>query len=336
MEEAIERIGKMKPLISVIVPIYMVEQYLNTCVDSILNQSYTNLEVILVDDGSSDKCGEICDDYAKKDTRVKVIHQSNSGLSHARNTGMAISKGKYLMFVDSDDWIEPECIEYLFQLLIENNAQLAIGGRDRIEEGTGKVISSEYNGEEYVKEMSRIEAMNDMFNRGCAAWARLYCREVHIDNHFPVGEINEDEAIVLKILERCDRVVTSNRIVYHYRSRPMSITTNNFSKEKLNWYSHCKANLDYVRERYPELVDVASKRLRRCILWSLTEMALADRDFTNETNELIKYLRVNKKELSKPLYDFPQDRIRLNMIYWFPFVFYKKFIRLKRGTFINT
>ena len=110
----------MKSLVSVIVPIYKVEKYLNKCVDSIINQSYKNLEIILVDDGSPDKCGEICDKYAEKDSRVKVIHKENGGLSDARNAGIDIAKGDYLLFVDSDDWITSNICEVLIKNANDN------------------------------------------------------------------------------------------------------------------------------------------------------------------------------------------------------------------------
>ena len=115
-------------MISVIVPVYKVEPYLHKCLDSILSQTYQNLEIILVDDGSPDRCGAICDEYAQKDPRVKVIHKENGGIATARNAGMRIAAGDYWMFVDSDDWLEADAISNLYQLLAEYNADLAIGG----------------------------------------------------------------------------------------------------------------------------------------------------------------------------------------------------------------
>ena len=126
------------PLISVIVPVYNVAEYLSRCVDSILAQSYGNLQIILVNDGSSDDSGRICEEYAKKDTRIQVIHQKNGGLSSARNAGLDVSSGQYVGFVDSDDWIEPEMYEEMLALMERNAAQLVCAGRYDVDGDTGK------------------------------------------------------------------------------------------------------------------------------------------------------------------------------------------------------
>ena len=120
-----------QPLVSIIVPIYKVEPYLRRCLDSIVNQSYTNLEIILVDDGSPDNCPQICDEYASKDNRIKVIHKKNGGLSDARNAGLDICKGEYISFVDSDDWVDEKYIETLLDLAIKENVDIAIGEHEK-------------------------------------------------------------------------------------------------------------------------------------------------------------------------------------------------------------
>ena len=220
----------MEPLISVIVPVYKVETYLHQCVDSILNQTYRNLEVILVDDGSPDGCPAICDEYAAMDNRVKVIHKKNGGLSDARNAGMAISRGEFLNFVDSDDVLPVDALENMLRLVLIEQADIVIGNHVRFEE-----IPPEAEGLTYdYQVMNRTEAMIDFFHNGCASWARLYRREIHEGLLFPVGEINEDEAIVLHLLDRCTRIVKSRRVVYFYRCRNESITTSSFSKRSLS------------------------------------------------------------------------------------------------------
>ena len=166
----------MEPLISVIVPIYKVEAYLRDCVDSILAQTYRNLEVILVDDGSPDNCGAICDEYAEKDSRVTVLHKVNGGLSDARNAGMAACGGEYLMFVDSDDWLAEDSVATLYELICRTGAELAIGGRERVEDGSGAVLHSEFDGTETVHTMNRLEAMRDMLQNGCASWKFIWIR----------------------------------------------------------------------------------------------------------------------------------------------------------------
>lgn len=320
----------LEPLISVIIPIYKVEAYLPKCIDSALAQTYRNLEIILVDDGSPDNCGRICNEYAAKDSRIKVIHKPNGGLSDARNVGMAASTGDYISFVDSDDWLPDDSIQYLYDLLTKHNAQLAIGGRERVNDADGRILHSDFHGTEHIKVMNKLEAMRSMFHDGCASWARLYKRDVHIDVSFPAGEINEDEAIVLYVLDNCDRVVQSNHIVYHYRCREESITTSNFSAKKLDWQKHCISNLDFIHAHYPELELEAAKRCRDSLTWSLTEIALAEESFDSVKQNMLRVLKENRILFRKCEFSFPQDRIRLFLLTYAPF-FYEFSIRLKRG-----
>ena len=291
--------GEYMDLISVIVPIYMVEAYLHCCVDSILDQSYKNLEIILVDDGSPDNCPAICDKYAEKDERVRVIHKKNGGLSDARNAGMLASTGEYLMFVDSDDWLEKGAVSLLYQLLVEYNAQIAVGGMQRVEDQTNIVLQSEFNGEKHIENMTKTQAMKKFFQNGCAAWGRLYHRSVHSGIKFPVGEINEDEAIVLPLLARCSMVVQTNEIVYNYRCRAESITTSAFSEKKLAWYRHCGSNLVWTKQHYPNLANYAEKRLCVSIMYSLHEIANADQDYQKYVQPLRNDFKLHYRDYRK-------------------------------------
>ena len=317
----------MEPLISVIVPVYNVEPYLHKCVDSILNQTYRNLEVILVDDGSPDGCPAICDEYAEKDERVKVIHKKNGGLSDARNAGMAVAKGEYLSFVDSDDMLSANAIEILLRFAHKEDADLVIGGYNRFE----NVFEESINEETSVQCRTPVEAMADMLKNGCASWARLYRRELHQSVPFPVGEINEDEAIVLPLLEKCKTIAVTNAVVYHYRCRPESITTAVFNRKKMAWVKHCRNNLSFIRERYPELENDAAARYRSSILWALTEIALSNREFKQEVRQLIQELKDNRRLFMKTDFAYPQDKIRMMVLIYLPFNFYKKMLRIKRG-----
>ena len=243
----------MNSLISVIVPIYKVEKYLRKCIESILSQTYTNLEIILVDDGSPDKCGEICDEYEKKDSRIKVIHKKNGGLSDARNAGLDIMAGNYVAFVDSDDWIEPQMYEHLLAKLHYFHADISIGGVscDLDDNGiinTEKIVS--YDSAPFSE--GNVETMHRFFITSWAAWDKLYKADLFRDIRFPVGEINEDEAIVLQLLSKCTRVCYTNEVFYHYMRRPSSgsITAAKFSVKKLAWQAHCRDNLEFVQAHY--------------------------------------------------------------------------------------
>lgn len=315
----------MKPLISVIVPIYKVEEYLRPCVDSILSQTYTNLEIILVDDGSPDNCGAICDEYAAKDGRIKVIHKENGGLSDARNAGMAVSTGEYLSFVDSDDLLPPNALQIMVDIVLKENAELVIGGHARFEEepAAETIVSGT------VRLMSSEEAMADMLKNGCASWARLYRREIHTDILFPKGEINEDEAIVLRILEKCSRIAITDTVVYHYRCRPESITTTNFSVKKLIWAKHCKNNMQLVQSRHPSLSTLATDRYRGSLLYFLSEIALSDDDYTPQKQDLLSQLRQNSALFWKTPFSYGRDRIRMVALLYLPFGLFRWFIRLR-------
>lgn len=309
----------MKPLISVIVPIYKVEAYLRPCVDSILHQTYTNLEIILVDDGSPDHCGAICDEYAAKDSRIKVIHKENGGLSDARNAGMEGSTGEYLSFVDSDDLLPYDALQVMMDIALRENVELVIGGHARFEEEpTAEAIVSGA-----VRLMNSEEAMADMLKNGCASWARLYRREIHIDIPFPKGEINEDEAIVLRILEKCSRVAITDTIVYHYRCRPESITTSTFSDKKLDWYYHCVSNHRWIKNCYPELLPLATDRLASCVCFLLDEIAKSNYRSVEVEEMLLTDLRKNYRAYMKYLRSGRKAKIRMAILRHAPFCIYR-------------
>lgn len=316
-----------QPLISVIVPIYNVEPYLRTCVDSILNQTYHNLEIILVDDGSPDGCPAICDEYAEKDPRIRVIHKKNGGLSAARNAGLAIYTGEYIMFVDSDDWLTAHAVETLFTLTNNYGAQLVIGNYVRDSDPSEFHVQS---GEHSIQIMNCSEAMENMLRTGCSSWARLYKSTIHKNILFPIGEINEDEAIVLQLLEQCTTVVLTSQIVYGYRCRPESITTSSFSVKKLDWYRHCKANLEWIKEHHPELTDAAAARYRSSILWSLTEIALSNGSYPDSIRDLLSDLHQNQTLFKNIPFSYLSDSIRMWFLLHFPFDFYRILIRMKR------
>lgn len=323
----------MKPLISVIVPVYKVEDYLCKCIDSILNQTYTNMEVILVDDGSPDNCGVICDAYAEKDSRIKVIHKANGGLSDARNVGMAASKGDFLSFVDSDDWLEKDAIATLYDLLCDSQALISMGGMQRVESRTGKILASDFDGTECIRKLTKIEAMRDVFVNGCAAWGKLYRRSVFDGIVFPVGEINEDEAIILSLLDRCEVMVTTNRVIYNYRYRTESITTAPFTVKDLAWKNHCAANLEFVRKHYPELEEYAAERYRSSLLWHITKISLLDdcSMYRSEIKQIMTELRNEKNKFDRIPMDTKKSALQYLIAMYGGFWVYRTIFRIKQG-----
>ncbi len=227
----------MKPLISVIIPIYNVEKYLKRCVDSVINQTYKNLEIILVDDGSPDNCGKICDEYTKIDNRIIVIHKDNGGLSSARNAGIDICRGEYISFIDSDDFVSPYFIEMLYHGAHDYNCEIAtvehgvsfIDGNDKTVNFAANISQCSY---EEIQPREAIRLM--MYQRlpNGAPW-RLYKRDIWNELRFPVGWLYEDAATIHNTFMKATRMVIVHAAIYAYRIRQNSIIRMKFSSSKL-------------------------------------------------------------------------------------------------------
>jgi glycosyltransferase involved in cell wall biosynthesis len=218
------------PLISIIVPAYKVEKYLRRCINSIINQTYTNLEIILVDDGSPDNCGKICDEYAGKDQRIKVIHKENGGLSDARNRGLDIAKGEYIGFIDSDDWIKEDYIEKLLNLINDYNADISICNLVKVY-NENQQINADYNPE--IKIYTNIQALEQYFDKYYTnmviACCKLYKAELINGIRFPVGKIHEDEFTTHKLLYKANKTVMTTEGLYYYLQRNDSIMGKGFN-----------------------------------------------------------------------------------------------------------
>lgn len=214
------------PLISIIVPVYNVEQYLDECVESLVQQTYQNLEIILVDDGSLDCSPQKCDEWMQKDSRVKVLHKPNGGSSDARNAGIEASKGKYLMFVDSDDFISNNTVDELYDLIISTDADLACGGFFKyFENGASKEI---YNS--IISQTQVTISGNDMIRLlldskiDCSSCCKLYRRTTIADHRFAKGRSNEDMLFLFYLYSDCYRSAYTAHRYYYYRDTPGSVT----------------------------------------------------------------------------------------------------------------
>ncbi len=216
------------PIISVIVPVYKVEQYLSQCVDSILNQSYDNLEIILVDDGSPDRCPEMCDGYAQKDSRIRVIHKKNGGLSDARNKGIDVAKGDYLYFVDSDDCISEGSVEYLYHLIKKYDAEVAIGGM-AITTSLEKPFQQVSSYDHVYDNVSALSEMmyNKRFNH--SASAKLYKASLFEGVRYPVGKLYEDLFTTYRVVNQACRIAFGSQVCYYYYIRQGSIMQSTFT-----------------------------------------------------------------------------------------------------------
>lgn len=248
-------------LISVIVPVYKVEKYLDKCVASIVNQTYKNLEIILVDDGSPDNCGAMCDAWAAKDSRIRVIHKENGGLSDARNAGMAVAAGEWIAFVDSDDWIADDMYEALLRAAREHNCGVTACQYALIY--SDKALPEVAGGGE-VTVLDRLEAMHALIQDGCVrqvVWNKLYRADLVRDIPFAVGKCHEDEFWTWQVIARIDRYAMVDCVGYYYLQRGGSIMGQSYSTKRLDVLEAKEQRLDFLKGYFPALVECAETDL---------------------------------------------------------------------------
>ncbi|MBQ9408769.1 MAG: glycosyltransferase family 2 protein [Clostridia bacterium] len=252
--------GQM-PLISVIVPAYKVEKYLHRCVDSILAQSYPNIEVLLVDDGSPDRCPQICDEYARQDARVRAIHKPNGGLSDARNAGMDSARGEYIAFVDGDDYVDAEMYATLCQALEKSEDKLAICGFKKV---TDEGVLKKKTDMRFAPRLTEDEYWYQLFfpfrDLGTVAWNKLYHRSLLEGLRFPVGAIHEDEWLVHQYVSRAEHITVVNRCLYYYVVREGSITAQTLSPRSLSIFEALSQRLAYFAKAGKKRAVVLSMR----------------------------------------------------------------------------
>lgn len=247
----------MDSLISVIVPIYNVEKYLDRCVDSIINQTYKNLEIILVDDGSPDNCPQMCDDYAKKDSRIKVVHKENGGLSDARNVGMEVATGEYVSFIDSDDYVSLDFYETLLETIVDNDS-------DIVECGVVKFYENEkfdkYNDDLKVTNYDTVDALDGLINENPFkqhVWNKLYKSNIALDIPYAVGKLNEDEFWTYQIFGKAKKVTRINKTMYYYFQRGSSIMGNGYNIKRLDALEGKMNRQAYIEKNFPILTTKA-------------------------------------------------------------------------------
>lgn len=253
-----------KALISIIIPVYKVEKYLEKCIQSVINQTYKNIQIILVDDGSPDNCGKICDEYAERDQRIEVIHKSNGGLSDARNKGLEIAKGEYIGFVDSDDYIEADMYEVLYNLLKQYNADVSICNFYTVSQEKIAIKNAD-NG---IKEYNRIEILKEILldnNIQSYAWNKLYKKELFDEIKYPVGKKYEDIGTTFYLLEKCNKVVVTGKPEYYYINRQDSIVNNVTETTITDYIELIIQRYDYIEENIKELSSYNKNYLKRIL-----------------------------------------------------------------------
>ena len=291
-------------LISIVVPVYNVETYLRQCVDSVLQQTYSNIEVILVDDGSTDLSGSVCDEYATQDERVRVIHKKNGGLSDARNAGIEVAQGEYVGFVDSDDWIEADMVSCLYDACAESGADIAVAGFFR------DFVGSSYINVGFDKEtLSGSEALYRLIEgRQIQDYActKLYRLSLWKEIRFPFGKHYEDIRTVYRVFESADTVCTVPKALYHYRQRSGSISSEGLNSRKMEW-------LEAIREQENVLAQKmqGDGRLRNCferktlytkgcilLEWLLIRDRKVAKEYKITAKQLYRTVRQNRRRLS--------------------------------------
>lgn len=243
--------------VSIIIPVYNVEKYLPRCVDSVLNQTYSDIEVILVDDGTKDNSGVMCDKYAEQDNRVRVIHKENGGLSSARNAGIEIAIGDAIFFLDSDDYISKECIKKMVSLMDENNADISIIQMKYISENINEECAD--NEEENIVVMDpKIAIEESLYQKlyTCCAPAKLYKKDAIGDIRFPLGRISEDLATCHLFLDNAKKIVYSNYFGYYYRQHESSIM-HVFNPKRLDALEWTAAIEKFCKLKYPAVVGAS-------------------------------------------------------------------------------
>ena len=289
-------------LISIIVPVYNVEQYLEKCVDSIINQKYKNLEIILVDDGATDSSGKLCDELAKIDNRIKVYHKENGGLSDARNYGVERATGDYIGFVDSDDYIDSEMYEELYEAIKKENVDvvecnLKIIYPDRVELFTEQKYYNVYTKQEYLEEYLKIEKI---FGSACV---RLIKSDIAKKLKFPVGKLYEDTYYAYDLIEKVDRYVIMNNPYYNYLMRENSITNTKFNPRIFDLIEIVEKFRKTTYENYPGLKEAADCRKMYAYFSVLNSILLEENYRDNEYySEILSYFKRNYINLLKNKY----------------------------------
>lgn len=339
------------PLVSVIIPVYNVAKILERCVNSVLTQTYKNLEIILVDDGSTDMSKQFCDVFAKKDPRVKVIHQANRGLSGARNAGLELATGDFVTFVDSDDSVQPYLVELLLGLCTQHRTKMAIAGFHELAANAeifpnlderaelGVMGSLEWPDEptpapENVEILTTVACLTRMLcEQGftVSAWSKLYAREVFADVRFPEGKLYEDVGTTYRLVLQCSEIVVSTQRPYNYYHNAGSITKQSYTSAKLDLITltdqMCDELLAWSESRDSAeraQVELLTKKRRMHARFSvLRQMVMLDdkvlssderKDFLADRRQIVRYLRRHRKDIFNNPLATRRDRLAMTTL----------------------
>ena len=306
-------------LISIIIPVYKVEKYLEKCIESVLKQTYTNLQIILVDDGSPDNCGKICDEYAKRDSRIDVIHKVNGGLSEARNVGISKAKGRYIGFVDSDDYIKENMYEILLNLIKKYDADVSICNLyDVIDES--EYIRNKENG---IREYSRLDILKEVLldkNIQSYAWNKLYKKELFDEIKYPIGKKYEDIGTTFYVFEKCNKIVVTSEPEYYYLKRSDSLVNNVTESTVLDYTEIIIQRYLYTKENIKELKKYNNYYLAKTLITAHNDIELLGsisekmQEKYKELYNLVYNIIKNDREDIEELFNAEQKKAIKNLI----------------------
>ena len=300
--------------VSVIVPVYNVEEYLRHCLDSIISQTYKNLEIILIDDGSMDDSGRICDEYVKNDKRIKVVHKENGGVSSARNAGIREVTSEYIVFIDSDDYVDANYVELLLNEIVSRDADIAI--TTHYVEYPNKMPVVRYEKERVVlNPHNAIDRM--LYDEGIdiSPWGKIYKKELFSKIKYPEGRIFEDTAITPLLLMEAKKIAINNQPTYHYLiQNSNSITNSVFSGSKMELIDMTEGMCEKVLEKYPDLEKGTKRRIMFANLATLRQM-VGVRVNNSLKKKIMTYIKKNRMELLKDKRAGRRDKVAVLVTY---------------------
>lgn len=298
----------MNDLISVIIPVYNTQHYLEKAIQSVLSQTYRSLEIILADDGSTDTSGKICDEFAASDARIRVIHKENGGISSARNAALALASGSYIFFLDSDDYLEPDALEYLYSNLITSDADISVGAICDVSEDGSELYRDILHLSAPVVVMNEKSFWAYSINKkiGVMATGKLYKRFFWDTLRFPDGKIHEDDGTIVKVMAQCHLIVCSDKICMNYRMRTGSIMQTAFSVKNLDKIAFLAERVTYFLSKeyyeycYPAYF-VGMELISKAVLCKDAALKKAGKEQYRTYRTLAKELLPHIKPLSQKI-----------------------------------
>ncbi len=302
----------MKPKISVVLPIYNVEKYLETCVKAMTGQTYQNLEIILVDDGSPDGCPALCDELAKTDERIRVLHKENGGLSDARNAGTQIATGEYITFVDSDDVVTDTYVEYLYSLIEKYGCDMSLCTHTVVFEDGKKIPYGDGTDEMLdAKECLRRMLYHDVIDT--SAWAKLYRTDMAREILYPKGKLFEDIGTTYRFFLASGKIACGYQSQYFYMQRQNSIVSGKFNPHKLDLLEMTDKMAEDVEKVYPDLAQAVLRRRVYARFSTLNQMLDVD-GYRKERDEIIAFIKAHKREIMADEHAPGRDKMAMRML----------------------